>query len=91
MFDVSMQKGGCLLCKKDHAFTEQHHRPSPEASGAGCRCSWRRKGDMAVEQEVLEGGKAILGGVNGAVPVPLALSSGRLLTLLLQGTEHDRE
>lgn len=46
---------------------------------------------MAVEQEVLEGGKAILGGVNGAVPVPLALSSGRLLTLLLQGTECDRE
>lgn len=84
MFEVSVQKGPCLLHEKDHTFREQPHSPSSEASGAGGRCSWRGKWNM--EQEVLKGRQATLG-----VPVPLALSSGGLLTLLLQGTERYRE
>lgn len=57
MFEVSVQKGPCLLCEKHHTFSEQPHTPSPEASGAGGSCSWREKGTVAVEQECQKEGR----------------------------------
>ena len=79
---------------EDGALAGQHHGPSPEATGTRCRVQLQAEGG---------GGQGCgAGGVKGreghrgrgqmaAVPVPVALSEGGFLSLLLQGAEGCRE